>query len=262
MILDFFDSYTYRGVWNEENVYQPNDIVLFIDESIDNNNEVTYSRALYLCVIENICMKPDEHPDQWDTSPYALHDFDHTSSYVLNDGVVFGGKLYYAPKAIAASQTSPPSAGSDWVLVENGKAEFLGDIRDLVSIGLTQEDLPDSVIERNIFLKASELEIIRMLKINQETFENRLTANVNGYRERMTIAIQKQTAIEIIPALAQIVENAALQERVRYQEIDWKLRVDELEEDIVSIITPDLPPDDDVGGKIFGVARRFVFDKC
>ena len=134
---------------------------------------------------------------------------------------------------------------------------LLSDIRDQVAVGLTTQDLPDSVIEKNVFLRAAELEVIQ--RITAAQYDAKLA--IQSSRERITIAIQKRTAALIIPALPQIVENSALQERVRFLEVDWQARIELLQQEADDIIKPDVPEDTAVGGSIWGVTNRFVADK-
>ena len=244
MILDFYGSYTYRGSWNSTTPYLPNDLVF-------------RSNTLFLVDRGNTGVQPDITTDDWSASPYTYTPYVPSNSYTANQGIIDSrGRLYYARGAIPENSPRPGMAQSLWV-PNQLVSVLLSDIRDQVAVGLTTQDLPDSVIEKNVFLRAAELEVIQ--RITAAQYDAKLA--IQSSRERITIAIQKRTAALIIPALPQIVENSALQERVRFLEIDWQARIELLQQEADDIIKPDIPDATAVGGSIWGVTNRFVADK-
>ena len=54
--------------------------------------------------------------------------------------------------------------------------------------------------------------------------------------ERIKLSVQYLTAIKIIPALPQLLEEQILRERVRYQEIDWEKRIELYEAEVTDAL--------------------------
>ena len=141
-----------------------------------------------------------------------------------------------------------------WVQVSGTRNTIISDIRDLVLIGLDSSDLPDDTITKNIFFRASELTIIERLGLTTEAYTEKLATDP-AFRERVQIAVERRTAAAIIPALPQVVEEAILNQRWRYLEIDWQERISLLLRQADEAIVDDLVS---VQGAIYGVARRYV----
>ena len=59
--------------------------------------------------------------------------------------------------------------------------------------------------------------------------------------ERVRLAVQYLTAIRLIPAIPQLIEEQILRERVRYQDIDWERRIELYEQEFVNTIEDEVP---------------------
>lgn len=137
---------------------------------------------------------------------------------------------------------------------------FLQDVRDLISVGLTDNDLGSSVLNRLVFFRSAELDLIRnglnlMGDDSIMRYEDMLTANANNFRDKAIIAVAYRMAAKVLPALPQIVEESILNERVRYQELDLEERINLLITDSNDIIRP---PGESAEGAIFAKADRYV----
>ena len=246
MLLDFYPPYTYRGTWNSATQYQTNDLV-------------TVSTTLYLARKDSLNKDPSTSPDDWGTAPYTYASiWSSGTTYVRDSAVLSNGRLFYAPTApsssIDYSTRQPGMTLYPWVQVSGTRNTLISDIRDLVLIGLDSSDLPDDTIIKNVFFRASELTIIERLGLTMEAYTEKLATDP-GFRERVQIAVERRTAAAIIPALPQVVEEAILNQRWRYLEIDWQERISLLLRQADEAIVDDLVS---VQGAIYGVASRYV----
>lgn len=135
---------------------------------------------------------------------------------------------------------------------------FFQEVRNLISIGLTSDDLSDSILNSMIYFKASELNLIRLLgyEDDPEPYETKLTSD-DDFKDRAEVWIATRMAASILPALGQILEEGILNERVRYQELDLQERINLLLGIGDDAITPDLS-DPSTEGAIFAKACRYV----
>lgn len=239
MLLDYYPRYTYKGAWNTNSSYNVNDIVVF-------NNE------LYVAIKQSTMKDPSSNLEAWITSPYTYRgQWNSTSTYSKNDAVIASNsRLYYARSDIAAN--NDPISGNSWILVSDTLENFIDDIRSLVWISLTKEDLPDNIILKPVYLRSAELDIAQQIGSG---YDQQLLNADN--REKIAIAVQMKTAAKIIPALPQITEDQVLRERYEYAEINWQEKINLLNKDADDFINP-ITPDPSVAGSIFKVARRYV----
>ena len=237
MLLDFYNKFTYRGTWNPETTYNPDDIVL-------------YNGQLLAAVISSTDVNPQSNLEAWTTSYNYRGDWDSTSTYMADDAVIESNRLYYAPSNISANNN--PRTTNLWRLVSNTLEEFVDDIRSLVWISLTKSDLPDSIILKPVYLRSAELDIAQLIGSG---YDQQLQNATN--REKIAIAVQMKTAAKIIPALPQIIEEQVLRERYEFATVDWQERVNLLEKNVTDSINP-ITPDPSVGGSLFKVADRYV----
>ena len=103
--------------------------------------------------------------------------------------------------------------------------QFLNQIRQLLNIGLTSDDLPDSVISSLVYLRAAEFEVYESIRLTDTTYDTMIgglmpTPAQRILAERYRIAVMYRTAALLIPALPDIIEQAILRERTRYVEIN------------------------------------------
>lgn len=97
--------------------------------------------------------------------------------------------------------------------------DFLQQIRNLLRIGLSSTDLPDSTILEQVFLRAAELEVYDALDLTDATYDAK-ALNDPAFRERTQNAVLYRAAAKILYSLPEIVSETVLQQSVRYREID------------------------------------------
>ena len=131
-------------------------------------------------------------------------------------------------------------------------------IRQLVSIYLTKDDLPDSIIDSGIFLDSGER---RIYQINMTIKTNdKYDMASDADKARVKAQIQIQTAIYLIPAIPQLLEEQILRERVQFQTIDWQAKIELLEKRILDIAGDDIPTGVfGLASAVFGQVKQRVF---
>lgn len=141
---------------------------------------------------------------------------------------------------------------------------FLQSVRDLISIGLTAQDISDDLLNSLIYFRGSELNLITLLGYSDDDddnpstptpYETKLT-NDPIFKSRAEVWIATRMAARILPALGQILEEGILNERVRYQEINIEERIRLLLGIGDDAIRPELPGGS--GSAIYAKACRYV----
>ena len=115
-------------------------------------------------------------------------------------------------------------SGGTGALTGTELSGFLQEVRDLIQVGLTTEELSDDLLSRMIFFRASELNLIRLLGDSQSEYDAKL--GVPDFKLRAETWIASRMAAAILPALPQILEEGILDERVRYQQLDIEKRIE------------------------------------
>ena len=150
------------------------------------------------------------------------------TAYVTNDVVYYGTNLYYAKSGFTSGTMF---ASGNW---EQIQVNFRG---SWVQSTLYQAN---DVVHRssNLYYRRSRgtsgatftaADWIMIAPVTQ-TPAQRLS------EERIKLSVQYLTAIKIIPALPQLLEEQILRERVRYQEIDWEKRIELYEQEITNAL--------------------------
>ena len=102
--------------------------------------------------------------------------------------------------------------------------DFLQQIRNLLRIGLTSQDLPDSTILEQVFLRAAEMEVYDATNLTDATYDTKAASDA-AFRERTQTAVMYRTAALLLYSLPEIVSETVLQQTVRYREIDIDAKV-------------------------------------
>ena len=113
---------------------------------------------------------------------------------------------------------------------------FLSQIRDLVSVTIEPDDLPDTTIGKSVFLRNAELKVYEKLQLASDAAYDALS---DADKERIRIAVMYRAAIGLMMVLPQIIESQIQSERIRLAEIDWEQKMalylnqsDEILEDV------------------------------
>ena len=101
---------------------------------------------------------------------------------------------------------------------------FLAQIRNLLGVDLTKEDLPDATILQSAFLRTAELQVYSNLGLSGDTAYDAKAVDAL-FRERSRIAVIYRTAALLVPVLPSIIESSIESERIRYAEIDWEEKI-------------------------------------
>ena len=174
------------------------------------------------------------------------------TAYVQNDIVYSGSNLYYAKSGFTSTTAI---SLSNWQLIQ---VNFRGiwatgtlyQVNDIVENSNRLYYANSRFTAPAVFTSGNWTEIVSPVV---QTNAQRLS------EERIKIAVQYLTAIKIIPALPQLLEEQILRERVRYQEIDWEKRIelyqaevtDALEEETTTTIFAD-------GTAVYGEITQYL----
>lgn len=116
---------------------------------------------------------------------------------------------------------------------------YLQQIRNLLRIGLTSMDLPDSTICEQVFLRAAENEVYDATDLTDATYDAK-AMNDAAFRERMQTAVMYRTAALLLYSLPEIVSETVLQQSVRYREIDIDTKINFWLKSADQAIEPDI----------------------
>lgn len=157
------------------------------------------------------------------------------SIYNENDVVYNTDSLYYANKAIMPSPVTFNT--DDWVEIS---VQFKG----VYTAGISYKEYDVVYQGSNLYYANKAIEnapaVFNTSDWNQiepvvQTMAQQLT------EERVKLAVQYATAIRLIPAIPQLIEEQILRERVRYQDIDWQRRIELYEQEFVNTIENEVP---------------------
>ena len=116
-------------------------------------------------------------------------------------------------------------------------ASELAEIRGLVSTSLTAEELPDEVIQRDVYLGLAEMTILDRLNKSEAQFK----AQTEDTQRPGKIAMKYETAINLIPSVDTLVGQTTFDRIIRLEEKDWTLKISEYN----AIINFNVPPSSD-----------------
>ena len=108
--------------------------------------------------------------------------------------------------------------------------QFLEQIRQLLDIGLTSDDLPNSVVTNLVYLRKAEFQVYESTGLTDTTYDTKVggltpTPAQRIIAERYRISVMYRTAALLVPALPDVVEQSTLRLRTRYVEIDWQEKI-------------------------------------
>ena len=137
---------------------------------------------------------------------------------------------------------------------------FLKQIRNILRIGITEEDLSDDTIASAAFLGKAEWEVYGVLNITPAAYDTKAAADAI-YQQRVRTAVMYRTAALLVPAFPTILQNAIQQERVTYEEFDWQQRIALYLRTADEAIATDMPTDEVSGGVVVAelATRRTYF---
>ena len=157
------------------------------------------------------------------------------TAYQENDIVYSGTTLYYANKVIASAPATLDA--DDWTQIP---VQFKGVYTTAESY--RQYDIVDDsgnlYYANKAITSAPATRVIGDWMQVQEVIQ---TAAQKLTEERVRLAVQYATAIRLIPAIPQLLEEQILRERIRYQDIDWERRLELYQAEYVNAIEDEVP---------------------
>ena len=112
--------------------------------------------------------------------------------------------------------------------------EALQEIRYLLDVSMTPEELPDGVITAHAVLVASNRWVLQRCGMTETEF-NALDAN-DPRRETFKEAVIRRCASELIPTVAQLIISNENGLYSRYQRINWTQRKRQLDSRLLAVI--------------------------
>ena len=173
-----------------------------------------------------------------DLNPSTLTIMGNAVTNTVGSGTSWMLTLRDAVSALAPSDITIP--GATVLSTDNANiAGFIEQIRNILRIGLTQADLPDSTIRENAFLRKAELAVYEKTTKTEAAFDTESATDI-ALRDRFRIATMYRTAALLVPALPDIVREQFQSELNQYVQMDWEQKIaffikqadDAVEEDI------------------------------
>ena len=262
MLLDFYFPYNYRNGWFDTIQYQINDAVHVPEDP------PTGTEHLYRAIAPSINQNPSVSGNNfWENTSFTYATALWTSGTTYNihnivdstngppDG--YAG-AFWAPteprSSLDYSTRDPGLTEYPWVRVTSSRSTLISNIRDLIQVGLSSDDLPDDIVLRTSFFGAAETHILNRLGLTTAAYTEKLATDP-AFRQRITVAVERRTAAFLIPSLPQVVEESILNQRWRYLEVDWQEKISLLLRLSDEAIVDDLVS---VQGAVYGVAQRYV----
>ena len=134
---------------------------------------------------------------------------------------------------------------------------YLMQIRDLLRIGLTENDLSNAQIASDAFLGKAEQEVRAALQ-NPMEYETRAATDI-AYRTRVRTSVMYRTAALLVPALPRLLQDATLDTRVVYEDQDWQERIAYFVNLANDALGPDMGPVMEGGVVIATLATRRTY---
>ena len=117
---------------------------------------------------------------------------------------------------------------------------FMEQIRNLLRIGITSEDLPDSTIREYAFLRAAELATYEKTQKTEAAFDTESLTDT-ALRDRFRISTMYRTAALLVPALPDIVREEFLSELRQYVQMDWEQKINFYNTQADDVVKDDIP---------------------
>jgi len=138
-------------------------------------------------------------------------------------------------------------------------ASYLSQIRNILRIGLTSEDLPDATIQEAAFLRRAELAVYEKTGLTDQTYD---AISDPLKQERLRIAVLYRTAALLVPALPEIVRESFLGELQQFAQIDWEQKIAFFNSQADDAIEQDTPVQTSSIGSVGSSYTRFTFEQC
>ena len=177
------------------------------------------------------------------TSLVSLAPGDVTVSGNTVSAVTGAGTTWTLTLGTAVDTLAPTSiaiSGNTVTATDNASiAQFIEQIRNILRIGVTREDLSDSTIRELAFLRKAELAVYEKTSQTEAQYDT-ASASDPALRDRFRIAVMYRTAALLVPALPDIVRESFQSELRQYVQMDWEQKInffisqsdDAIEEDI------------------------------
>ena len=101
--------------------------------------------------------------------------------------------------------------------------EYLDEIRKLIWVNLTEQDVPDSVILQNVYLGLADSEVLNSLGLTTAQYNTKVASD-EAFQRRSRIAVAYRTAAYLLPAVPQLLREEIQQEYKQFAQVDWKER--------------------------------------
>ena len=138
-------------------------------------------------------------------------------------------------------------------------AGFMTQIRNILRIGVTAEDLPDATIRELAFLRKAELAVYEQTGRTDATYDAAAQSD-SALQDRFRIAVMYRTAALLLPALPDIVRESFQSELRQYVQIDFDTKINFFLTQATDAIEEDLTTEADVGsvGSLGDSYTRYV----
>ena len=132
-------------------------------------------------------------------------------------------------------------AGVMVLTTENAElGEFLQEIRNILHIGLTADDLPDATIKQLSYLRKAELTVYDSTKRTDATYDAAVLTD-SALRDRFRIAVMYNTAALLVPALPDIVREEFQDEYRQYVQLQGEDKIALFLNTAKDVIEDDIP---------------------
>ena len=101
--------------------------------------------------------------------------------------------------------------------------EYLDEIRTLIWTNLTEENVSNTIIRRQVYLGLAEIEVLDSLGLTSAQY-NTKAASDEAFQRRARIAVAYRTAAYLLPAVPQLLREEIQQEYKQFAQVDWKER--------------------------------------
>ena len=137
--------------------------------------------------------------------------------------------------------------------------DAMNQVRNILRIGVTAEDLPDNTILEPAFVRRAELAVYAQTDIANDAAFDELAAD-DPKRERLKIATLYRTAALLVPALPDIVREQFQSELRQYVQMDWEQKINFFIGQANDTLQPDIPADAQVSsvGSVGSSYTRFT----
>ena len=142
--------------------------------------------------------------------------------------------------------------------IPTASVSYLDQIRNILRLGLTDDDLSEFQIQQDAFLGQGELEVYSSLNVTPVQYDSKAESDPL-YQQRVRTAAMYRTAALLVPALPEIIGNTLRGENIRYAEYDWQERINFYLRVAADAIEEDATTDVAGGVAIARLARRTTY---